>query len=162
MLRPHGLLGAFVVNTKNQEASALETITHLFFDPSTNTALEILRSSFMPKGWLVKVEGVSTEEEVRRFVGKPVFAAREQLPELGRCEFYVGDLVDFSVQSAETGEPIGTFYGVEFSEKGSGHDWWVVTTRDGRLWVPAVPQYIEKVDPAAKVISVRGASTLSL
>jgi 16S rRNA processing protein RimM len=96
--------------------------------------------------WLVTLEGVTSPEAARAFVGRELFAPRERL-QLPDDEYLDEDLIGLRLRDPD-GRELGMIVGVEHFPAG---DYLVVGER--RALVPAVPAVIKSIDRAAGTIT---------
>lgn len=90
---------------------------------------------------LVKFAGVNTVEEAMRLKGKRVSIARKDA-KLPKGSFFLADLIGLTVKD-ENGQTIGT---VKEVLTPSVQNVYVIETPSGEKLVPAVPEFIKKVD----------------
>lgn len=124
--------------------------------PETAESYSIAELKWAGQGWLIRLVGVDSDEWVKSHVHLSLYLEREALPKTGTSEYYVADLVGFTALDAQTGEPIGTFLGAEPLPPGFGADRWWFQVAGREVAVPAMGQFIEAVDTAARTIRVRG------
>jgi 16S rRNA processing protein RimM len=97
------------------------------------------------------VEGVTTPEGAKAWLGATVSVPREELPQPEEGEFYVADLVGCSVVD-EGGGRLGTVGEVL---PGPAYDWLSVRRPGGEDGlVPLVERFVRKVDLPARVVVV--------
>lgn len=114
----------------------------------------------MPKGWKITLENIHSEAEARLWVGKTVFAERNELPPLETNEFYLSDLIGLLGVESISGKKIGILNRLEESSHTSSvkATYWVfkgTQPEQEECFIPAVAHYIEKVDLLNKVIYLR-------
>lgn len=90
---------------------------------------------------LVKFAGVNTVEEAMRLKGKRVSIARKDA-KLPKGSFFLADLIGLTVKD-ENGQTIGT---VKEVLTPSVQNVYVIETPSGEKLVPAVPEFIKRVD----------------
>lgn len=90
---------------------------------------------------LVKFAGVNTVEEAMKLKGKRVSIARKDA-KLPKGSFFLADLIGLTVKD-ENGQTIGT---VKEVLTPSVQNVYVIETPSGEKMVPAVPEFIKKVD----------------
>jgi 16S rRNA processing protein RimM len=159
--RPHGIRGAVVVFSPLGEASALRNLASLYIGKDSHqvSPYSISEVSWMPRGWKIQLREILDCESAEKLRSCLVFADRNDLPELGLNEYYVADLVGFSVLG-ERDEIVGTFSEVESPpRKGMGHDLWVVNGSKTYA-IPAVRHFIVGIDSATRTIRVKNLGEL--
>ncbi len=92
--------------------------------------------------YLVKLKGIDTPEEARKFIGKILYMNRNDI-KLEKGQYFIQDLIGLKVLDGENNE-----YG-EISDVAStgANDIYCVRSADSKeTWIPAIPQVIDKVD----------------
>lgn len=115
--------------------------------------------SVRPKGsqsFLVKLDGVDTEEEAKPFVNKSIYALKKELaPYFDMEEDEIideDDLNGFSVVDNDSGVEIGKIVHVDSSTE---NVLFVVATPSGNeVFIPAVDDFIDEIDEDNRVIRV--------
>jgi len=99
----------------------------------------------------VKIEGINTPEEIKRYTNFFLYIKRDELQKLPEDKFYLFDLVDCRVVDEEEND-----YGrVVEIENNPANDLMVIEAKDGgRYLFPLVREYIKKIDTDGKTIVV--------
>ncbi len=139
ILSTHGLAGELLVGTSSGKESTLGALDHVTVD---DKQFDIVEAAWMPRGWKIQLSGVDSLEDAKKLVGAKLMADRSALPLPKQNQFYVEDLVGLIVIDSQTGEPLGTFAGVESSEN---IDWWRIQTAQGDFVIPANNHFIDRV-----------------
>lgn len=101
---------------------------------------------------VLNLNGVNTVEEAQLLIGKQVFADEASLPKLEEDSFYLKDIIGCAAVDEQGGE-IGKITDVMFT---GANDVYEITTESGRkILVPAVKEFILKVDISDKKITVK-------
>lgn len=116
-------------------------------------------SSVRPKGtasYLIKLDGIDSEEEARQFVNKEIYALKSELaPFLDVDEEELldeDDLVGYRVEDASTGREVGT---IDAIDSATDNLLFIIATDDGEeVYVPAVDDFIVEVDDDSRVIKM--------
>lgn len=160
----HGFKGALVVFTDSGKESALASVKRLWLGHTPEDAIEYALNSaqWMPKGWKLELQNVSTETAAQALLGLSVFAERQDLPEPEDNEYYLSDLLGMSAFEWETQNSVGTFKalletGQTAQAKATS---WVFQTPSGELCVPAIAHFIHSVDLAAQKIWLKNLQDL--
>lgn len=104
---------------------------------------------------LVRLDGVSSEEEARKFVNHEVYALRSDLAEFLGCdeeelEEDTGNLLGYKA-FADDGTPIGTVEDIDDSTENV----LLIISRDGdTIYVPAADEFITAVDDDARTVTL--------
>ena len=105
---------------------------------------------------VLKFENVNSPEEAARMTNRELAVPRDQLVELPEGAHFVFDLVGCQAVEEGTGALVGEVIDVE---KYPANDVYVVRTEAGKkLLVPAVKQFVKRVDVEAKTITLVTAS----
>lgn len=155
--RLHGLRGGLFFQPFDTESRSLESCTQVLIGsaPDQTTPFTILEAAWMPKGWKLVVEGVTTAEAATTYLNQTVYISRQELPELDEAEYYAQDLVGCEVIG-----PDGTLLGQLFSIESASHPgmssdrWWVKTPAGEEVAVPAVKRFIQSIDLQTRRIVV--------
>jgi 16S rRNA processing protein RimM len=158
--RPHGFRGAFVVSTPSGKESALPFLKNVYIGASKDAlrSFHLREAAWMPRGWKVVVEELSSDAEVSSLIGQTVYARREDLPETKSDEFYVHDLIGAKVLDSETSAPLGNFLAAEDvggDQHPFGQERWWIETESVSFSVPATKHYIDRVDTKGKTIYLK-------
>lgn len=117
-------------------------------------------SGIRPKGstsYLIKLDGVDSEEEARLFVNKTIFAFKSELaPFLDMEEDELldeGGLIGYEVIDNETDRAIGKVSDIDSS---TSNILFIVTTPLGEtVYIPAAEEFIAEINDELKTISMR-------
>ncbi len=105
---------------------------------------------------VLRFENVDSREEASRMTNRELAVPRDQLVELPEGAHFVFDLVGCQAVEEGTGALVGEVIDVE---KYPANDVYVVRTEAGKkLLVPAVKQFVKRVDVEAKTITLVTAS----
>lgn len=162
--KPHGYKGEFVAAINTGNDSVLKQVKTVFVGPSPTEckAYPVLHSTWMPRGWKIKLEGIDSDEDVKKLRGFLLFVERQSLPPPEEGEYYIADLIGATVMDADTERQIGKFAGVEDSHErlsGSQDRWWIDVGGE-LLPVPATKRYIHKVDIATRTLWLKNLGDL--
>lgn len=106
------------------------------------TPKRVLHASVFRQFVLMDLEGVVTEEAANALRNTVVFAAREDLP-LEEGDVFIVDLIGLPVKDADSGEILGELKDV--NTRGA-RDLYIVKTSTGEHMVPAVPEFVVRID----------------
>ncbi len=106
------------------------------------------------QSFLVKLNGIDSEDEAKPFVNKVIYALKTDLAPFLDVEedelFDDDDLKDFYVHNDESGETIGKIIHVDSS---TNNVLFIVETSYGEeIFIPAVDAFINGIDEESKVI----------
>jgi 16S rRNA processing protein RimM len=112
---------------------------------------KVLSCSRTPKGLIVELSGITTPEAVQALKNMGVFADEQLVRSLGNVRFFDDEIVGCAVINHETGETLGTVTDVW---QMPASDIWVMDWRGAEIPIPAVEEYIKKVDIVAKRVEI--------
>lgn len=157
--RPHGYRGAFVVSHSAGRESALKELPQLWVGSTPDNAIphKIHEASWMPSGWKLHIDGITSEEEVKALRGQKVYVNREDFPELDDNEYYLHDLLGAEVVDVDREVVIGHFEGIEGEGKAQ---WWKIKSSTGEKLIPPKRHFIDSVNTKTKQIRLRNLGEL--
>ena len=91
---------------------------------------------------LADLEGIDSEEAANALRGTVVYALREEIP-VDEGDSFIVDLIGLPVRDTDSGELLGEL--IDVKQYGA-RDLYVVRTATGEYMIPAVPEFIVKVD----------------
>lgn len=100
---------------------------------------------------LLKLDGVTNEEEARAFYGLTIYLPKKFLEKVEDTEIELDYFAGFSLIDAEKGL-IGVISEVDQTTE---NVLFVIPTKDDELLIPAGEEYIEEIDHEKKLIYVR-------
>ena len=144
IINTHGFRGTVKLESWCDAPEVLASLAHLWFlENGAYHPRKVLRASIFKQFVLMDLEGVADENAANNLRNTVVYAAREELP-LEDGDFFIVDLLGLPVRHADTGEELGTLKNI--TSQGAT-DLYFVTTPHGEAIVPAVPEFIIKIDP---------------
>ncbi|MGN0628517.1 MAG: ribosome maturation factor RimM [Oscillospiraceae bacterium] len=106
--------------------------------------------------YLVKLRGIDTPEDARKFIGKTFYMNRNDVP-MKEGEYFIQDIIGLRVVDSENGTCYGEIYDVAST---GANDIYCVRAADKKeTWIPAIPQVIDSVDidgGVMKIIPMKG------
>ncbi len=100
---------------------------------------------------IIKLRGVDDRDKAESMRGEMVYVEESALKDLPDDTFYVKDLIGLDVLDFSTGLKIGNLRDVT---QGAAQDTYVIDTKNGDVLVPAVAEFIKKVDIENKTIEI--------
>lgn len=150
--RPHGVQGEARLRIYSGDpALLLRRPPILLRDAEGRTRqAHILSARPVDRGLLVRIEGVDDRDAAEAIRGASVLVDREDFAPLEEGEFYACDIEGARAELV-TGELVGTVTGLGTYPTCDV----LLVERDGqRIEVPLLPQFVESVDPSAKVVKI--------
>lgn len=148
----HGVRGEMKAQPLCDGAAFLARIKRVYTSAQGGGETALLGVRAQGNMLLVRVSGVDTMDAARARVGHTYYFAKQdaKLPE-GR--YFIDDLLGCAVTDAETGTVYGTITDIDHP---AAHDVYTVRRGDGSTSLfPAVPEFLDRVDLAARTVYVR-------
>ena len=140
----HGFRGTLKLESFCDSPKVLANLPDLYFkEGEAYSARRVLHASVFRQFVLIDLDGVADEASANALRGKEVFAKREDLP-LAPGAHFVVDLLGLPVKHADTGEVLGSILDVETR---AGRELYTVKTDKGIFYLPAVKEFVVRVDP---------------
>jgi len=119
-------------------------------DERTGTKFEVNGVRFAGSGVVLKLGGIESRSEAERLVGKLVLIPDEEkvLPAAG--SYFIDDVVGLNVVTEE-GKQVGVVCEIL---RLPSNDLWQVDTGSGVISIPAVKEFIRKVDLPSKTVVI--------
>ena len=144
IINTHGFRGTVKLESWCDSPYVLASLPRIYFlNNGSYTSREVTHSSVFKQFVLADLKGIDSEEAANRLRNTVVYAAREDLP-LEEGDFFIVDLLGLPVRHADTNEELGTLKNI--TSQGAT-DLYYVQTPHGEAIVPAVPEFIIKIDP---------------
>ncbi len=104
--------------------------------------------------FLIKLDGIDTEEEAKPFVNKVIYASKQQLApffELTEEEIINDDeLLGYTIVDIDNKEPIGTIIDIDSS---TSNLLFIIESPEGKkIFIPAVDDFIKEIDDKKRII----------
>ena len=101
--------------------------------------------------YLVKLKGIDTPEDARKFIGKTLYMNRNDIP-MKKGEYLSQDIIGLRVVDSGNGTVYGEVYDVAAT---GANDIYCVRGADKKeTWIPAIPQVIDRVDIDSGVLYI--------
>ena len=153
--KPHGIKGE-ISATLTIDGIDLADVEALFVEMDGIT-VPFFIDGLRPRSadtWLLKIDGIDTEEKARGFAGKTFSLLPGDVPDADAFDpdadgFYASDLIGFAMTDSEAGD-LGT---VEDVNDTTANVLFVVRRPDGQeLLVPVADEFIDSIDPDSRII----------
>ena len=148
---PYGVLGWMHIQsfTEPPEGVLGYPVWGLRLGMAPQTSHRLVAGRLQGRGVVAQLEGVTDRDAAALLRGAVIEVRRSALPPTGEREYYQGDLLGFAVRNLE-GVELGK---LDHFVEGPGSAMMVVNGT-AEYWIPALPQYLRKVDLAGRLISV--------
>ncbi len=154
ILNTHGTRGELKTEIWCDDLTDFLKMRAVFLDPEGKTELKIASSRSAGRFVLIRFEGIENPEDAYKFKAKDIYVDRASLtiPE-GRC--LTADLYGLPVIDADSGKKYGEIIDVIFNP---ANDIYLIKTEDGERMMPAVPEFVIKIDiqDAVYIRPIRG------
>lgn len=148
LVRPHGVRGEMKLQPAPGDSGAWRQARHARADQDGWRRLQSVRGA--GKTVIVKLEGIDTPEEARRFCGRELFVPRQELAPPQEGGWWLADLQGLRVIDQQ-GRNLGE---LEDAFSNGVYDVYVVRRGRHRWLLPAVDSLVLEIDPAAGRILV--------
>ena len=143
IINTHGFRGTVKLESWCDSPEILADLPILWFSQGSGyVSRRVLHASVFKHFVLMDLEGIDSEESANALRNTVVYAARADLP-LEEGDFFIVDLLGLAVRHADSGEPLGELVDI----KSGAVDLYTVRTAQGDFLVPAVPEFVVKIDP---------------
>jgi 16S rRNA processing protein RimM len=148
---PYGVLGWMHIQsfTAPLEAVLDYPVWELRQGPGPQTSYRLAAGRLQGRGLVARLEGVTDRDAAARLRGAMIEVPRSALPSPGQREYYRGDLIGFEVRNMEGVELGKLDHFVEGPDTAM-----MVVAGTAEYWIPAIPQYLRKVDLENRRLSV--------
>ena len=111
----------------------------------------IVRITRHKKHFLLRLDGLQSLEAVRSFIGQSVWMSQDSLPVLADSRYYWHQLEGLEVVDSQYGT-LGNVAGM-FST--GAHDILEIKTPETEILIPAIPEFIVKIDEQSRQLIVQ-------
>ncbi len=144
--RPHGVHGEMKVYPVTDDINRFKGMKEILMGPPEDrkgdlSTVKVEGIRFQKNMVLLKLSGVESPEDARKYSGFQLYVKREDAIALSKDEYYVSDLIGLSVLS-EKGEKLGMLSDVL---KTAANDVYVVKG-EREILIPAVKEYVLSID----------------
>ena len=149
---PHGTGGWVKVVIYSGLPDRFDDMRVIYMKSGEETVGKILlETAVLGNGVILKFRGVDTREAAKELIGKELLVPAGEKIALPKDTFFIDDLVGLAVFDIE-GVYLGKVSDVLVM---SGNDVYVVNNDDREILIPAISEFVEKVDVAEGKIVVR-------
>ena len=143
VVKPHGVRGEVKIFPLTMNSDLFEGASLHFEGPEGRTgSLKVERARFQGRFGFLKLKGIEDREGAESLMGAVLQIPKDALPALEDGFHYIGDLIGLEVETTG-GERVGPIVDVL---QVSAHDIYVVE-KDGREFlIPAVKDFVKRVD----------------
>ena len=144
IINTHGARGGVKIEPWCNTPADFAALKRVFFLESDGkyTKKKLLKASVFKQFVLADIEGVDDMDKAMLLKNTVLYAARDDF-KLDEGEYFISDLVGLEVIDADNGTVYGTL--LETVNRGAS-DLYVVKTADGDRMIPAVDEFIDRID----------------
>ena len=144
IINTHGFRGTVKLESWCDTPEVLADLARIyFFEKREYVPKKVRHASVFKQFVLMDLEGVENEDAANALRNVIVYADRKDLP-LEEGDHFIVDLIGLDVKDADSGELLGTLSDV--NQRGA-RDLYIVRTESGEYMIPAVPEFIVRIDP---------------
>lgn len=144
IINTHGCYGGLKLESWCNTPEEMAELKTLFLKSGeTYVEYKVTKASVFKQFVVATFSQVQTMDEAIALKGKVLYAKREDF-HLEEGEYFIADLTGLKVIHADTGEQLGTLK--EVINRGAS-DLYVVRTKTGEGMIPAVGEFVDRVDP---------------
>ena len=143
IINTHGCHGGIKMESWCNTPEDLASLKKLYiFENGEYAAKKVKKASVFKQFVLAELDGITDMDTAMMMKNKTVYAKRSDF-KLDDGEFFIADLVGIDVVDAQTEEVYGKLK--EIINRGAS-DIYVIETKNGERMIPAVDEFIVKID----------------
>ncbi len=143
IINTHGVRGDLKLESLCDSPAVLAGLKRVYFcESGSYKEVKVLHASVFKSFVLATLEGIDDMDKAMAQKGKILYAAREDF-KLKKGDYFIADLIGLPVIDNKDGKVYGTVSDV--MNRGAS-DIYVVKTDDGERMMPAVKEFVKKVD----------------
>ena len=149
IINTHGFRGTVKLESWCDAPQILAELPKVWFEErGVYRPVKVRHASVFRQFVLMDLEGVESEEAADRLRNTVIYAAREDLP-LEDGDHFIVDLIGMEVRHEDSGELSGKL--IDVNTRGAV-DLYIVRTANGDHMVPAVPEFVTRIEEDAVYI----------
>ena len=143
IINTHGVRGNVKLESLCDSPAVLADLPRVFVKEGNNyREIKVLHTSIFKSFVLADLEGITDMDAAAAMKGTTLYAAREDF-DLDEGDYFIADLIGLDVVDVDNGKKYGVIKDV--INRGSS-DIYVVNTPNGERMMPAVEEFVKKVD----------------
>jgi len=152
IVKVFGVRGEVIVIPMTDSPGRFKKIKRLFVGTSPDAVREchIERLNIQQRGVRLKLEQVEDRSNAQTLVGCLLFVPGSELQRPSRGSYFIHDVIGLTVVD-QSGATIGT---VKEVIKQASHDIYAIQSGDREVLIPAVKEFVRKVDLSRRIMTV--------
>lgn len=143
IINTHGVRGDVKLESLCDSPSVLAGLKRVYLcECGVYKEIKVLHASVFKSFVLASLEGIDDIDKAMTYKGKTLYAAREDF-KLKKGDFFIADLIGLPVIDNTSGKKYGDV--VDVINRGAS-DIYVVKTEQGERMMPAVKEFVKKID----------------
>ena len=143
IVNTHGVRGGLKLESWCDTPQDLASLKKVFLENGGEyQCYKVKKASVFKQFVLFELDGINNIDIAMTLKGRVVFADRDDIA-IDEDSFFIADIIGLDVIDMATGEKIGTLSDV--LNLGAS-DLYEINTKSGKKLIPAVPEFIKKVD----------------
>ncbi|MBQ8207118.1 MAG: 16S rRNA processing protein RimM [Clostridia bacterium] len=143
IVNTHGVKGTVKVENRCDTPKVLASLKKIFLESNgAYSERKVLHASVFKESVIMELEGVSDMDAALLLKNRLIYADREDIP-LEEGAYFLADLEGLDIIDAESGRVYGKL--LEVFNRGAS-DIYVVDTPSGERMMPAVSEFVKKID----------------
>ena len=148
IINTHGCRGGLKLESWCNSAEELAELERIFFSQNGKfIEKKVIKASVFKQFVLFDLEGIEDMDSAMRLKDSTVYAKREDFA-LEDGEYFIADLIGLDVIDANSGKKYGTVK--DMINRGAS-DIYVIDTPNGEAMIPAVDEFIDRVESDAAI-----------
>ena len=144
IINTHGCRGGVKLESWCNTPEDLAKMKKIFLEKSgVYEEYKVLKASVFKQFVLFDLNGITDMDAAMSLKNRTVYALREDF-ELEEGEYFIADIIGLPVYDADSGKKYGTIK--DMVNRGAS-DIYIVDTPNGESMIPAVDEFIDRVDP---------------
>ncbi len=143
IINTHGIHGDMKLELWCDSPDTMNKIKTLYLDETGSHSLSIYDKRMHGRFMLLRAEGIDNPEDAAKYKECVLYADRNDIPKKDG-DFFVVDLIGTPVIDADNGTVYGTLSDII---ENPANDLYAVKTGKGTVYLPAVKQFLIKLDP---------------
>ncbi len=141
---PHGVKGEISVYPTTEDVHRFDDLSKVYFDIKGNmTEYKVTGCKYKKNMPVLKFEGIDNIDDIVKFRGTDIYVDRESALPLEEGEYYLADIIGFSVIAED--KEIGIMD--DYFENAADQTIFVVKCNDGTVkYIPDMEEFVKKVD----------------